>query len=166
MIMLAAFPSGRERGDMFLSPSICLLNYGSKCVLTDRMREVLWETSDGPVPDRETALYELKRETAEFIICDRCDGWVMQACKEGDATYFCELLIPEKDKVYATPKPLTWEELVELFDRYAAGDDFSYVQTQWTAEKDPTPRYLKPVIGTIVVTVVILVILRECGVFG
>ncbi len=130
------------------------------------MREVIWETSDGPVPDRETALYELKRETAEFIICTRGDDWVMQACKEGDTTYFCELLIPSKDKGYATPKPLTWAEQVELFDRFAAGEDFSFVQTEWTAEKDSTPRYLKPVIATIVVTVVILVILREYGVFG
>ena len=97
------------------------------------MSKVQWEISNDEVTDRDTALRRLQEGTTGHVVCAR-DGACLQSYKEADGVYHCEIVFKTDSccpPVFAAPEGVTGRELEMLYDRFANGDDFSFVENEW-----------------------------------
>ena len=97
------------------------------------MSKVQWEISNDEVTDRDTALRRLQEGTTGHVVCAR-DGACLQSYKEADGIYHCEIVFKTGSccpPVFAAPEGVTGQELETLYDRFASGDDFSFVEKEW-----------------------------------
>ena len=97
------------------------------------MSKVQWEISNDEVTDRDTALRRLQEGTTGHVVCAR-DGACLQSYKEADGVYHCEIVFKTDSccpPVFAAPEGVTGKELEMLYDRFANGDDFSFVEKEW-----------------------------------
>jgi len=61
-------------------------------------------------------------------------GACLQSYKEADGVYHCEIVFKTDSccpPVFAAPEGVTGKELEMLYDRFANGDDFSFVEKEW-----------------------------------
>lgn len=94
------------------------------------MSKVQWEISNNEVTDRDTALRRLQEGTTGHVVCAR-DGACLQSYKEMEGIYHCEIVFKTDGccpPVFAAPEGVTGKELETLYDRFANGDDFSFVE--------------------------------------
>lgn len=97
------------------------------------MSKVQWEISNDEVTDRDTALRRLQEGTTGHVVCAR-EGACLQSYKEADGMYHCEIVFKTGSccpPVFAAPEGVTGQELETLYDRFANGDDFSFVEKEW-----------------------------------
>lgn len=97
------------------------------------MRKVQWEISNNEVTDRDTALRRLQEGTTGHVVCSR-EGASLQSYKEANGVYHCEVVFKMNmicPAVFAAPEGVTGEELEKLYDRFADGEDFSFVEKEW-----------------------------------
>ena len=101
------------------------------------MSKVQWEISNDEVTDRDTALRRLQEGTTGHVVCAR-DGACLQSYKEADGVYHCEIVFKTDSccpPVFAAPEGVTGKELEMLYDRFANGDDFSFVEKEVLPQK-------------------------------
>lgn len=99
------------------------------------MSEIKWEISNNEVTDRDTALCRLKEGKTGHVVCERA-GACLQSYRQQGGKYHCEVVFKTDDRcppVFAAPEGVNDQELDMLYDRFAQGDDFSFVEKEWEA---------------------------------
>ena len=63
----------------------------------------------------------------------------------GEGPYYCQISFYEEEPtvVYEQPEPICWDDLVVLVERFAKGEDFSFVRTEWKFVRQIDPMSLE-----------------------
>lgn len=120
---------------------------------------VTWNLSGEPCDTLEKALSAVKNNKEAFIICDRGDDFLQALYEELDS-YFCEISFANGQcrELYAAPKPLTYAQLYDLFSRYAAGEDLSYLKREWTLQEEQSNRWPPIIISAVIFIIIVLIL--------
>ncbi len=122
---------------------------------------IVWELSGDPCETQEKALSGIKNDTEAFIICSRGDEFLQATCN-GPENYHCEIsFVNGKNReLYMAPKALDYSQLHDLFSRYAAGEDLSRLNREWTLDVNKT-RYIPTIIVVLAIIAVLATIIFQ-----
>ncbi len=122
---------------------------------------IVWELSGDPCETQEKALSGIKNDTEAFIICSRGDEFLQATCN-GPENYHCEIsFVNGKNReLYMAPKALDYSQLHDLFSRYAAGENLSRLNREWTLDVNKT-RYIPTIIVVLAIIAVLAAIIFQ-----
>ena len=122
---------------------------------------IVWELSGDPCETQEKALSSIKNDTEAFIICSRGDEFLQTTCN-GPENYHCEIsFVNGKNReLYMAPKALDYSQLHDLFSRYAAGENLSRLNREWTLDVNKTG-YIPTIIVVLAIIAVLAAIIYQ-----
>lgn len=123
---------------------------------------VTWELSGDLCETQEKALSGIKNNTKAFIICQRGEEFLQAICNSPE-NYHCEISFVngKERKLYLAPQDLNYSQLHELFSRYAAGEDLSRLQEEWTLNVDKTSYITAIIVTLVIMTIAIMIFLQS-----
>lgn len=123
---------------------------------------VTWKLSGAPCETQEKALSGIKNNTKAFIICQRGEEFLQAICNSPE-NYHCEISFVngKERKLYLAPQDLNYSQLHELFSRYAAGEDLSRLQEEWTLNVDKTSYITAIIVTLVIMTIAIMIFLQS-----
>lgn len=101
-----------------------------------------WSYDFEPCKDMEECLSKARQNKSEdmLVSCAR-DEVDLDARGSGTGPYYCQISFYEDEPtvVYECPESMDWDELVDVMDRFARGEDFSYVRKKWKFVREIDP---------------------------